>query len=84
MTIINIPALICQIDQTAGSLNEGGMVDSNTDDLRSLASSLEVAINVVYGEIRHRIEREHEANPQPARGPARGMLDGLLPSNKGR
>ncbi|WP_375048841.1 hypothetical protein [Bradyrhizobium sp. 8-10B] len=78
-----IKPYISQVDLIAGQLHHNGMGTFSTDELRSLAGSLETAISLVYGEIRHRMEREQEANPQPARGPVRGMLDGLLPSNEG-
>ncbi|SEB94285.1 hypothetical protein [Bradyrhizobium erythrophlei] len=79
-----INVYISQVDRIAGQLHQNGMGDISVDDLRSLAGSLEMTINIVYGEIRHRMEREQDANPKPPSGPARGLLDGLrLPSSKG-
>jgi hypothetical protein len=72
---MNIPALTCQLEQAAGSLNHGYIEEGSLDDLRSLAGASELLTNVVYGLIRQLVEKEQEAKtPEPGAKPI-GLLD---------
>ncbi|SHM41272.1 hypothetical protein [Bradyrhizobium lablabi] len=75
---MNVNAIICQIGQLAGTLHHGAMASYTLDELRLLADSLEQARDVVYAEIRNRLDLEREANPTPAGdAPMGGLLSAL-------
>lgn len=82
---MNINAFICQAEQLAGTLHHGGMGPYSTDELRALVDALELAKNIIYGEILHRIEQEREANPAKEKAATGGLLDALrqLPTDGG-
>jgi len=71
---MNINAFICQAEQLAGTLHNAGMGSYSNDELRTLADSLDLARNVIYAEIRHRLEIEREASPSEAANPSGGLL----------
>jgi hypothetical protein len=71
---MNVNAIICQVGQLTGTLHHGGMTSYSNDDLRLLADSLELARNIVFAELRHRLDAEREANPSETVTPSGGLL----------